>query len=130
MKTDIEKYKLSEKTVREALPLVATMLHTVHEKGKDKPIQLELGWICEESRWRFQSVPAELAASVDAEARERAEREVRRDEDGIAIRTFGSSAAASAAATAPAPAPAGGAAEGGGAPRGDAFLDDDGDADA
>lgn len=71
-----------EKSCREALGLVAKMfaaclrllcarcslilfscicsLNIVHDDLKDKPMELELGWVCAESGWKYQAVPKSL----------------------------------------------------------------------
>lgn len=33
-------------------------LHVLHDEAKDKPFELEMSWITEESGWKYQSVPA------------------------------------------------------------------------
>ena len=66
-KTEIEKHKFSGKTCAEALPLVAKILLGVHDELKDKPMVVELGWVCAESNGKYQQVPkARLDAAVAA----------------------------------------------------------------
>jgi hypothetical protein len=69
-KTEIEKLKFGERSVAEALPLVAKMLLGVHDALKDKPMELELGWVSAATGWKFQAVPRDVrdAAKAAAEA--------------------------------------------------------------
>ena len=43
-------------------------LHTVHDE--EKPFELELAWICNESDKKFQRVPADLAQEADRAAKD------------------------------------------------------------
>ncbi|DAZ99816.1 TPA: hypothetical protein N0F65_001325 [Lagenidium giganteum] len=64
-KTEIEKYKLFDMTCREALKYVAKILHTLHDEVRH-PMEMELSWICEESKWQHHFVPDNLRAEVNA----------------------------------------------------------------
>jgi len=68
-KTEIEKLDLSTLTCRAALKEVARIIHTLHEEGKDKPFELELSWLCEETDWKHVAVSAELRDAVEAEVK-------------------------------------------------------------
>lgn len=59
-KTEIEKLKLSELTAREAAKEIARIIYKVHDDAKDKEFELELSWVCEESKFLHQMVPAEV----------------------------------------------------------------------
>jgi 20S proteasome subunit alpha 7 len=66
-KTEIEKGKFHDLTCREALAEVAKIIHTVHDKNKDKPLQLEMSWISEETGWVHKEVAkADIAAAEEA----------------------------------------------------------------
>ncbi|KAI9140158.1 nucleophile aminohydrolase [Paraphysoderma sedebokerense] len=56
-KTEIEKLKLNEMTVREAVKEAARIIHVVHDEAKDKEFELELSWICPESNNKHTFVP-------------------------------------------------------------------------
>ena len=43
-------------------------LHTVHDE--EKPFELEMAWICDESKKQFVKVPAELLAEADKAAKD------------------------------------------------------------
>lgn len=64
-KTEIEKMDFATKTCREALGLVAKIMHTVHDDVKDKPFELELSWVCEGSSWQHQVVPKALRVEAN-----------------------------------------------------------------
>lgn len=38
-------------------------LHVLHDEAKDKPFELEMAWVCEETGWKYQSVPQEQVRS-------------------------------------------------------------------
>ncbi|KAI9190196.1 putative proteasome subunit alpha type-7 [Blastocladiella emersonii ATCC 22665] len=64
-KTEIEKLKLDELSVRDAVREAARILHVVHDEAKDKDFELELSWICEASKNRHVMVPADIAADAE-----------------------------------------------------------------
>lgn len=66
-KTEIEKLKLTEMTCRQGVVEVARILHSVHDE--EKPFELELAWICEDSSKEFKRVPADIAQEADRLAR-------------------------------------------------------------
>ncbi len=59
-KTELEKLKLTELTCREAMKCVAKILHVLHDDSKDKPFELEMSWVCEETGWKHERVSEEL----------------------------------------------------------------------
>mmetsp|Transcript_9857 Transcript_9857/g.30375 ORF Transcript_9857/g.30375 Transcript_9857/m.30375 type:complete len:255 (+) Transcript_9857:57-821(+) len=59
-KTELEKLKLEEMTCREALKEAARIIALVHDDTKDKPFELELAWVCEESNNKYERVPTDL----------------------------------------------------------------------
>ncbi|CAE7680608.1 unnamed protein product, partial [Symbiodinium sp. KB8] len=68
-RTEIQKLKLTEKTCAEALPLLAKILHTVHDPSKDKPFVLEAGWATDATKGTFSRVPKDVLAAADAEGK-------------------------------------------------------------
>jgi 20S proteasome subunit alpha 7 len=71
-KTEIEKEKLFDKTCREVVVEIARIMHTVHDSSKDKPFELELAWVCEESGWKFGWVPEDIRTAANEEGLRRA----------------------------------------------------------
>ncbi|KAF2291767.1 hypothetical protein GH714_035522 [Hevea brasiliensis] len=65
-KTEIEKLKLSEMTCREG---VIDSIYKVHDEAKDKAFELEMSWVCDESKRLHQKVPDELLEEAKAAAR-------------------------------------------------------------
>ncbi|CAG8831983.1 29078_t:CDS:2, partial [Gigaspora margarita] len=77
-KTEIEKLKLSELTVLDAVKEAARIIYTVHDEAKDKEFELELSWITEENR-RHQFVPDNIAAEAERLAKESLNEEMEDD---------------------------------------------------
>jgi len=42
---------------REAVKQLARMVYAVQDENKDKPFELEMSWLCEESKWKHEGVP-------------------------------------------------------------------------
>lgn len=74
--TELEKLDLSTLTCQEALFHAAKILHKVHDE--QKPFELEMHWVCKESRFVHEAVPAPLLASAEDQAKTALEQE----EDG------------------------------------------------
>merc|ERR1719253_1577737 len=72
-KTEIEKLKLSEMTCRQALKEIAKIIHTLHDESKDKPFELEMSWLCEETGWQHQIVPQALVTEAEETAKKELE---------------------------------------------------------
>ncbi|KAF9675263.1 hypothetical protein SADUNF_Sadunf09G0013800 [Salix dunnii] len=68
-KTEIEKLKLSEMTCREGVLEVAKIIYKLHDEAKDKAFELEMSWVCDESKRQHQKVPDELLEEAKAAAR-------------------------------------------------------------
>lgn len=81
-KTEIEKLDLSSVTCEEGVKICARIVHTLFEEGKDKPFELEMGWLSEGTGWEFQAVPADVVKAAEAKAKaEIEEAEMEDDED-------------------------------------------------
>eukprot|EP00245_Coleochaete_scutata_P006912 TRINITY_DN21739_c0_g1_i1.p1 TRINITY_DN21739_c0_g1~~TRINITY_DN21739_c0_g1_i1.p1 ORF type:complete len:251 (+),score=44.14 TRINITY_DN21739_c0_g1_i1:107-859(+) len=78
-KTEIEKLKLSEMTCREGVFAVAKIIHSVHDEAKDKAFELEMSWVCDESKRQFERVPADLVAEAEAAAKAALEEDMEAD---------------------------------------------------
>ncbi|PSR90100.1 Proteasome subunit alpha type-3 like [Actinidia chinensis var. chinensis] len=68
-KTEIEKLKLSEMTCREGIIEIAKIIYKVHDEAKDKAFELEMSWICDESKRQHEKVPEELLEEAQAAAK-------------------------------------------------------------
>jgi len=83
-KTELEKIKFETVTCREAVMEVAKIIYKLHDDVKDKAFELELSWVCDESKRKHVMVPAELreqAIKLAVEAKERSEMAESDDED-------------------------------------------------
>lgn len=88
-KTEMEKLALNNKPdleeiidVKEGVKQLARMIHLLHDESKDKPFELEMSWICEESGWEHKGVPkALIAESVEWAKKDIEEEEEDDDED-------------------------------------------------
>mmetsp|Transcript_51601 Transcript_51601/g.117466 ORF Transcript_51601/g.117466 Transcript_51601/m.117466 type:complete len:261 (-) Transcript_51601:37-819(-) len=80
-KTEIEKLDFATITCREALKQIAKIIHTLHDEGKDKPFELELSWLCVESGWKHEFVPAALKGEIEAAAKKEIEDAEMEDDD-------------------------------------------------
>lgn len=85
-KTELEKLKLAELTVRQAVFEAARMyvlslrpplntyldhsIHLVHDDNKDKEFELELSWVGEETNGVHLPVPHDLWVEADTKGRE------------------------------------------------------------
>lgn len=62
-KTEMEKLAINKTDsaenidVREGVKQLARIIYLLHEEGKDKPFELEMSWLCEESGWEHKGVP-------------------------------------------------------------------------
>jgi len=79
-KGEIEKLKLSELTVRQAVNEVAKIIYTIHDEVKDKEFELELSWICAESNYEHQIVPKEIQAEAEKFAKAALEEDMNENE--------------------------------------------------
>jgi len=68
-KGEIEKLKLSEMTVKQAVNEVAKIIYTVHDDVKDKEFELEMSWICKESNFEHQLVPKHILEEAEKAAK-------------------------------------------------------------
>jgi hypothetical protein len=80
-KTDIEKTKFAEKSVEESLGLVAKMLLALHDEGKDKQMEIELGVCSDATGGKFAHVSAERREAAVAWAKAAIEAEEMEEDD-------------------------------------------------
>lgn len=53
---------------REAVKEIANILWTIRDVSKDKPFEIDMCWLCEESGWTYSLVPEGLLTEADREA--------------------------------------------------------------
>uniref|UniRef100_A0A7S0LAB8 Proteasome subunit alpha type n=1 Tax=Coccolithus braarudii TaxID=221442 RepID=A0A7S0LAB8_9EUKA len=68
-KSALEKLDLSTLTCREAVIEVAKILYAQHDPAKDKPLEIELSWVCDATNRLHQLVPAVLKAEAEDAAK-------------------------------------------------------------
>jgi len=69
-KTEIEKLKLSNMSARELVKEAARIIYIVHDELKDKNFEMELSWVCEETKGRHERVPDELFSDAEKGAKQ------------------------------------------------------------
>ncbi|KAK9768127.1 putative proteasome subunit alpha type-7 [Basidiobolus ranarum] len=69
-KTEIEKLKLEEMTVREAVKEAARIIYTAHDEAKDKDFELELSWVSNDTKGKHEFVPKEIIEEAEKFAKE------------------------------------------------------------
>lgn len=82
--TELEKINFENITCREAVDLIAHIIYKLHDENKDKDFELEVTWVCDESKRRHQLVPKKLldeAVKKAKEAKLKAEMESDSDSD-------------------------------------------------
>ena len=68
-KSQLEKLDLTKLTAREAVIEAAKVIYSQHDPSKEKPIELEISWVCDESNKMHQLVPPALHAEAEAAAK-------------------------------------------------------------
>jgi 20S proteasome subunit alpha 7 len=83
-KTELEKLIVNKSPTdetlnsRDGVKQLARIIHSLHEEGKDKPFELEMSWLCEESGWIHKGVPRDYIK----EAVEWAKKDIEEAEEG------------------------------------------------
>jgi len=68
-KTELEKLKLSELSLKEAVTEAARIIYLVHDDAKEKEFELEMSWIGPESNNLHVHVPKDLLSEAEAQAK-------------------------------------------------------------
>mmetsp|Transcript_34895 Transcript_34895/g.31418 ORF Transcript_34895/g.31418 Transcript_34895/m.31418 type:complete len:146 (+) Transcript_34895:342-779(+) len=74
-KSHLDKTNFKDMTCKEALKLVAKMLHRAHDEQKGKKLELEISWVCEASKNKHELIPKDLLEKADQEAQDEIEKE-------------------------------------------------------
>lgn len=101
---ELEKLKFDTLTCRDAVKIITNIIYKNHDEVKDKELELELSWVCDESKRKHVYVPEALkveAFKLAKEAKTREEMEDSDDEQDTASTSAPSAAAAAAAAASP-----------------------------
>merc|ERR1712087_118761 len=81
-RVQLEKLDFSSISCREAAVRIAEIVFSLHDEVKDKPFELELTWVCDESNKKHQRVPKDVMEMALAAGRKAAEDEESDDESG------------------------------------------------
>lgn len=73
--SELEKLDFSTITCRQAVKEIAKMLYKLHDEVKDKELEVELSWVCDESKRLHVFIPADLKEEAVREAKEAKQRE-------------------------------------------------------
>jgi len=66
---ELEKLNLKDMSARDAVKEIAKVIYKVHDDIKDPEFEMELSWICDESKQQHQLVPKELREAAWANAK-------------------------------------------------------------
>jgi 20S proteasome subunit alpha 7 len=84
-KTELEKLELHKAnttmTVQEAVKQIAKIVYMLYDENKDKPFELEMSWLSEETQWKHQGVPKDVLSEAITWAKEQLEEEEDDDEE-------------------------------------------------
>lgn len=80
-KTEIEKIKTRDLSVRELVKEVAKIIYLVHDEVKDKAFELELSWVGEITGGKHEFVPKDIQAEAEKYAKEAMKESDDEDED-------------------------------------------------
>lgn len=87
-KTELEKLNLHKDpcTTLEAVKHIAKILTLLHQENKDnegKKLEMEISWICEETKWKHVGVPLDTIAAARKWADEQLEEDEEEEEDEV-----------------------------------------------
>jgi len=60
VRVELEKINFEKMTCKEAVNKTAQIIYSVHDDVKDKPFELELSWVCEDSKKQHVFVPGDI----------------------------------------------------------------------
>lgn len=82
-KTEIEKIKMKDMSIKDLVKEVAKIIYVVHDEVKDKSFELELSWVGEVTEGRHQVVPADVFAEAEKYAKAALEESDDSDEEEL-----------------------------------------------
>ncbi|KAK2184348.1 hypothetical protein NP493_269g00002 [Ridgeia piscesae] len=82
-KTEIEKIKMKDMSIRDLVKEVAKIIYLVHDEVKDKTFELELSWVGEQTEGRHELVPPEVFSDAEKYAKEAMEESDGSDDDEL-----------------------------------------------
>jgi 20S proteasome subunit alpha 7 len=82
-KTELDKLDLKNMTCKEAVNHVARIIYKVHDPIKDKDFELELSWVCDESKKEHVKVPKDIKDEAIRLAQEALKAEEESDDEEL-----------------------------------------------
>ncbi|CAH0560310.1 unnamed protein product [Brassicogethes aeneus] len=82
-KTEIEKLKLGNYTCKELVKEAAKIIYTVHDELKDKNFELELSWVCKDSKGVHEKVPDSVYSDAEKAAKQAMEADSESDTEDM-----------------------------------------------
>jgi len=82
-KTEIEKLKMKDMSMRDLVKEVAKIIYMVHDEVKDKAFELELSWVGAETGGKHQLVPKDIHQAAEKYAKEALEESDDSDEEEL-----------------------------------------------
>lgn len=80
-KTELEKINFNTVTAKEAVAIIANTLYKLHDDVKDKPFELEMVWLCTDTKYKVGAVPSALLETAVQDAKAARERSLMEDSD-------------------------------------------------
>jgi len=82
-KTEIEKIKMKDMSIRDLVKEVAKIIYVVHDEVKDKNFELELSWVGEMTEGRHQLVPIDVYNEAEKYAKDALEESDESEDDDL-----------------------------------------------
>jgi len=82
-KTEIEKLKMKDMSMRDLVKEVAKIIYMVHDEVKDKAFELEMSWVGAETGGKHQLVPKDIHQAAEKYAKEALEESDDSDEEEL-----------------------------------------------
>lgn len=82
-KTEIEKIKMKDMSIRDLVKEVAKIIYVVHDEVKDKNFELELSWVGEITNGKHQLVPKDVFQEAEKYAKEALEESDESDDEEL-----------------------------------------------
>ncbi|BFZ06862.1 hypothetical protein BsWGS_09901 [Bradybaena similaris] len=82
-KTEIEKLKMKDMSIKDLVKEVAKIIYVVHDEVKDKSFELELSWVGEVTGGKHELVPPEVLLEAERYAKEALEESDDSDDEDL-----------------------------------------------
>ncbi|XP_077995243.1 proteasome subunit alpha type-3-like [Glandiceps talaboti] len=82
-KTEIEKIKMQDMSMKDLVKEVAKIVYIVHDEVKDKAFELELSWVGDVTNGKHEVVPKDVREEAEKYAKESLEEESDSDDDDL-----------------------------------------------